>query len=161
MLVNTPGTTKSTPSLQGQNFDRLKTYATSRNLFADRLADNGNLFFISVNFWNYRVLVRILPSQNGIQLLSSSYFCFWVFVEESAAKGFFNGCLCDSSCGILRRTTGKIFLIFQSFSLRVLPPAAKKWNTAAVKSLLLFEPILFIWFCSRKASERDFKESER
>ena len=39
------------------------------------------------------------------------------FVEESVAKSI-NGCLCDSSCGM--------FLTFQSFSLRVLPPAANK-----------------------------------
>ena len=116
----------------------MKTYATSRNLFADRLANNGSLFFISVNFWNYCVLVWILPSQNGIQLLSSFYFCFGVFVKESAARRFIDGCLCDSSCGILQQTTGKIFLTFQSFSLRVLPPATKKWNAAAIKILLLF-----------------------
>ena len=61
---------------------------------------------------------------------------------------------------ILRRTIGEIFLTFQRLSLRVLPPAAKKWNTGAIKILLLFEPVLFICFGLRKASQRDFNESE-
>ena len=52
----------------------MKTYATSGNLFAVRLADNWSLFFISVNFYNCRVL--LLPPQNGIQLLSSFHFFF-------------------------------------------------------------------------------------
>ena len=78
----------------------------------------------------------MLPSQNGTQLLSSFYFCFWVFVEESVRKRFIDGCLCDSSCGILRRTTGKIFLTSQSFSLRVLPRPPKN-------------EIDFVWLLSR------------
>ena len=157
MLGNTPGTTKSTPSLLGQNFDglihewKLFQHLISGHLIADRLADSRS---------KNRLPVRILPSQNGIQLLSSSYVCFWVFVKESAAKRFIHGCLCDSSCGILRQTTGKIFLTFQSFCLRVLPLAAKKWNTAAIKILLLFEPVLFIWFRLRKVSQWDFNESK-
>ena len=163
MLGNTPGKNQVYPLPDWSKFwpvdSLMKTYATSRNLFACRLADCGSLFFISVNFWNHRVLVSILLSQNRIQLLSSFYFCFWVFVKESAAKRFTDGCLCNSLCGILRRTAGKIILTFQSFSLRVLPLAAKKWNSAAIKILLLFEPVLFIWFGLRKASERDFNES--
>ena len=95
-----------------------------------------------------------------MQLLSSFYFCFCliyilVFVEESVGKGFIDGCgfVHDSSRGILRRITGKIFLTFQSFSLRFPPPAATNWNTAAIKILLLFEAaILFIWFGLTKAS---------
>ena len=62
---------------------------------------------------------------------------------------------------ILRRTIGEIFLTFQSFSLRVLPPAAKnEIQVLLLKILLLFEPVLFICFGLRKASQRDFNESE-
>ena len=52
------------------------------------------------------------------------YYCFvflffrtelfiWFFVEESVAKGFIDCCVCDSSCRLLRRTTGKILKHFK------------------------------------------------
>ena len=69
----------------------MKTYATSGNLFAVRLADNWSQFFISVNFYNCRVL--LLPPQNGIQLLSSFHFFFsklnclmFVFSSKKVSK---------------------------------------------------------------------------
>ena len=100
----------------------MNTYVTSGNLFAVRLADNWSLFFISVNFYNCRVL--LLPPQNGIQLLSSFHFFLelfnvWVFVEESVEKGFIDCCVCDSSCRFFLRTTGNVFQHFTLLSIRI------------------------------------------
>ena len=103
-------------------------------------------------YFSFHVTFRIIVFLSGSYRHKMEYYCcrvsisvFWVFVEDS-------GYLYDSSCGILRRTTGKIFLTFQSFSLCVLPVAAKKWNTAAIKILLLFEPSVICYLVWVKES---------
>ena len=117
-------------------------------------------------YFSFQLTFKIIVFLSGSYCHKMDYNCCRVsisvfgFSSRKVPQRFIDGCLCDSSCGILRRTTGKIFLTFQSFSFRVLPRAAKKGNTAAIKIPLLFEPVFFIWFGLWKASQRDFKESE-
>ena len=59
----------------------------------------------------------------------------WFFVEESVAKGFIDGCVCDSSCKLVRRTTKKNILTLQSISLRTGCSSLSPQN----EILLLFE----------------------
>ena len=89
----------------------MKTYATSKNLFADRSADNWSLFFISVNFFKISCSCTAARKWNPVEFLFLFFkteLFIWFFVEESVAKGFIDGCVCDSSCKLLRRTTEKI-----------------------------------------------------
>ena len=66
--------------------------------------------------------------ENNYYQVSSSVFStellIWFFAEESAVKGFIDGCVYDTSCRLLRRTTGKIFYHFKFLTIRVLllPP---------------------------------------
>ena len=74
-------------------------------------------------YFSFQLTFKIIVLLSGSYRHKMEYNCCLVsisglgFVEESVAKSI-NGCLCDSSCGM--------FLTFQSFSLRVLPPAANK-----------------------------------
>ena len=165
MLGSTPGTTKSTPSVLGQNFDSLihewKLVQHPEICLLKDLATAGAYFSFHLTFKIIVFLSRCYRHKMEYNCCRVSISVFGFSSRKVPQRDLsMAGCLCDSSCGILRRTTGKIFLTFQSFSLRVLPPAANKWNSAAIKILLLFEPVLFIWFGSRKASLRDFNESE-
>ena len=65
-------------------------------------------------------------------------------------NGFIDGCV---SCRLLRWTTGKIFCNnISKFYCSCSSPAATKWNTAAIKILLLF---VYLVFGLRKATIRD------
>ena len=57
-------------------------------------------FFISVSF---KIIEFLCCRYKKNELF------IWFCVEESVAKGFIDGCICDSSCRFLRQTTGKIF----------------------------------------------------
>ena len=136
----------------------MKTYATSRNLFAVRLADNWGLFFFSVNFY-YSVFssYQHKMDHNCCRVSFSvfqNWIWVWVFVEESVEKRFIDDCLCDSSCRFFLRITENIFQHFTPFNYSYSSTAATKRNTAAIKILLL-EDGSFIWFGLRKTSPRD------
>ena len=75
MLGNTPGTTKSTPSLLGQNFDRLiherkLMHHLEICLLAD-LPTTGAYFSFQLTFKIIVFLSGSYRHKNGIQLLSS------------------------------------------------------------------------------------------
>ena len=103
----------------------MNTYATSGNLFAVRLADNWSLFFISVNFYNCRVL--LLPPQNEIQLLSSFHFFFsklnclmFRFSSKKVSKRDSSmAAFVTVSCRLFLRTTGNVFQHFTLLSIRI------------------------------------------
>ena len=114
-------------------------------------------------YFSFHLTFKIIVFLSGSYRHKMEYNCCRVSisVRGKCRKGFIHACLYGSSCWILRRTTGETFLTFQSFNLCVLPVAAKKWNTAAIKILLLFEPSVICYLVwSRKASQRDFNESD-
>ena len=98
----------------------------SRNLFVDSLLA-GKLFFISVLILSCPCTAATKMENNYYQVSSSVFsteLLIWFFAEESAVKGFIDGCVYDASCRLLRRTTGKIFYHFKFLTIRVLllPP---------------------------------------
>ena len=110
-------------------------------------------------YFSFHLTFRIIVLLSGSYRHKIEYKCcrvsisvFLGFRRGKCRKRFIDGCLYDSSRGILRRTTGKIFLTFQIFSLCALPVAAKKWNTAAIKILPLFEPSVICYLVWVKES---------
>ena len=98
----------------------------SRNLFVDSLLA-GKLFFISVLILSCPCTAATKMENNYYQVSSSVFsteLLIWFFAEESAVKGFIDGCVYVTSCRLLRRTTGKIFYHFKFLTIRVLllPP---------------------------------------
>ena len=101
----------------------------SRNLFVDSLLA-GKLFFISVLILSCPCTAATKMENNYYQVSSSVFsteLLIWFFAEESAVKGFIDGCVYVTSCRLLRRTTGKIFYHFKFLTIRVplLPPQMK------------------------------------
>ena len=49
-----------------------------------------------------------------------NWIVYWFFFGEIVAKRFINACVCDSSCKLLRWSTGKIVQLFKLWTIRVL-----------------------------------------
>ena len=99
---------------------------------------------------------KFVRQQTTCRLLSRFFFCFSklklsicfssrkVSHRDSSTAAFLLGF--DSLTQALMADFRKNPLTFQIFNYSCSSTAATKWNTAAIKILLLFEAGLFIWF---------------
>ena len=102
----------------------------SRNLFVDRLLAEkpffhfGYLLKLSCSCTTATKWKTTTVTIKFHFLFFQNWMLIWFFVEERVAKEFVDGCVYDSSCRLLQRTTGKIFWHLKFLTIRVLllPP---------------------------------------